>query len=475
MGMDDVFKSVEQFDREMRQVPELGVSDAYERRRYDDIAKRRKYQNDIFGDKKTHDDYLTGNTLHKNAKMARNKYKGNATQHSGDMDHITPIAYVHSVARYIPVLTDEDIKQAVNREANLRLTPASINRAKGDKTNFSAAVDSVRQGDIGTAVKQVGDGVVSAASVGTELAARASVNTGEYIVKSTYKHAHGLPGTVTDGMTAAGKGVETAAEGAAGALESAEVYLAVAAAQNLVLLSQGKISKKEAAKNMVHMTAGIARYGATERLAAESLKQIAANTKNQLAKTALHSNVATQVGVVAATLAISVIASVCNGEEIDSEQLFHEVFDNTLGSFTGILEIAGALLPIPGVSEVIAAGLLVTSVCSLIYSICNTEMESTVRLDRRAARVRAIEQQALREMAYQRDLLHSLIEADKQEWNDHMEAGFEAIFAGALANDVEAMAGGLDRILVLMHKEVKFKTLQEFDAFFMDENAVLKM
>ncbi len=145
-GMEKIFKSLDEFDSEMQKVPELGVTQEYDRKKYDDIYKRNQYKAEIYQDHKTHTDYITGNVLHKDVEAAANKYgKNNTTKHTGDVDHIVPLASVHDIAKANPFLTDNDVKEASNRCSNYRLTQSKLNRAKGGNTNFEMAKEAIKK------------------------------------------------------------------------------------------------------------------------------------------------------------------------------------------------------------------------------------------------------------------------------------------------------------------------------------------
>ena len=134
--------------------------------------------------------------------------------------------------------------------------------------------------------------------------------------------------------------------------------------------------------------------------------------------------------------------------------------------------IGQTAIPIPVVGAIIGS-VVVSVACGCIFSLMDAA-KSHMAEDKRNL-VSQIAAEALAEMKHQQDLLKKYIADDAQKWEKNLREGFALIATGTLANDVAVIAGGLDCIMTNFNRHVKFKTLEEFDEFFMDEDAVLEL
>ena len=138
---------------------------------------------------------------------------------------------------------------------------------------------------------------------------------------------------------------------------------------------------------------------------------------------------------------------------------------------TGAL-IGQTVIPVSVVGAIIGS-VVVSVACGCIFSLMDAAKNHMAR-DKRNL-VAKIASEALAEMKHQQDLLKEYIADDAQKWERSVREGFALIATGTLTNDVAVIAGGLDCIVTNFNRHVKFKTLEEFDEFFMDENAVLEL
>lgn len=79
--------------------------------------------------------------------------------------------------------------------------------------------------------------------------------------------------------------------------------------------------------------------------------------------------------------------------------------------------------------------------------------------------------QALYVMNQERTILKEMIFEEYSHWDEQFNLGFKEIFNSAVLNDSNGIANGIDKILNVFVKNVRFKNIEEFDKFFMDENA----
>lgn len=141
---------------------ESGVSDVFNRKNYTDSQKMKKVKESYFGGKKTAKDFYNDNNLHIDSGAAKRKYKGNATKHQADLDHTLPEKKAYDFAKRQPYVTDGDVKKAVNREHNLKVTNAHDNRSKGADSNAKSITKSLENGEVKSVkapLKKVSEGV----------------------------------------------------------------------------------------------------------------------------------------------------------------------------------------------------------------------------------------------------------------------------------------------------------------------------
>ncbi|GHV48138.1 hypothetical protein FACS1894204_12200 [Synergistales bacterium] len=122
-----------------------------------------------------------------------------------------------------------------------------------------------------------------------------------------------------------------------------------------------------------------------------------------------------------------------------------------------------------------SAGAIVASFVA--SAICNAVIEyrSITKLSQeKLSKVNSLADAALREMEHQRNELKALIAEHFEEWDEKVGRGFDQMISSAIDNNADGIASGLNSILSAVGQQgVKFSTAEEFDDFFMDENAVL--
>ena len=129
----------------------LGVTQDYDRSNYDSERAKKAYKEKTFGDHAVIIDPTTGKLLHKSQTNAQKKYhmknadgenvsKKWAT-HSAETDHIHSLKSIHEKTKRNPFLSDEDIREIANCDANLRILPKSLNASKGEQSDFAVITD----------------------------------------------------------------------------------------------------------------------------------------------------------------------------------------------------------------------------------------------------------------------------------------------------------------------------------------------
>ena len=109
---------------------------------FDDASAKIKAKQDLFSDNKRIKDPYTGKTLVRTQEQAKRQYRGKWQDHSPETDHIVPLKKIYEDNKNNPWLTTEDIKNAANSQANLKVTSRTVNNAKRDRTNKEFVGDS---------------------------------------------------------------------------------------------------------------------------------------------------------------------------------------------------------------------------------------------------------------------------------------------------------------------------------------------
>ncbi len=466
--MDSTYKTFRELDRALFQENNMSIADNYtgNRKLYDDVYKRKKYKNAIFEGKATTKDYITGETLHINRKMADNKYgKARANYHTGQVDHIVPLEQVHSTAKKIGHLTDVDVRAVANREWNYRLTQSHLNQSKQSKSNFEVAQQLLSEGKYEESAKLIGDGVVAYSGVGAELTVRAAKNTGEAAVKNAYR-------LVSDTEKQLEKSVKELHQKYGKDLQAAAVPLVISSVNAIISVAKDKKTLREAGKDVVIQTgSAVAKTKVQEmgiNAANHALKQSGIKVLEQAAK----ANVIAHAVTMGMMVKDSVVEWL-DGKIDDAEFVKQVSRKGTLLAVETVGAVIGqTIIPIPLLGSFV--GSMVASVaCGCVFSLMDAAQHHLAEDKRKLAA--KIAREAIEEMDYQQSVLKKYIVDDAQKWNDNVKKGFSLIATGTKDNDMVVIAGGLNCILTNFSQHVKFSSLEEFDEFFMAENAVLEL
>lgn len=83
--------------------------------------------------------------------------------------------------------------------------------------------------------------------------------------------------------------------------------------------------------------------------------------------------------------------------------------------------------------------------------------------------------EALENMEYAQKELKSLMDETFNIWDEKFESAFQQIYKATFDNNFEQLSSGLDTILEVFGKSVPFKTIDEFDDFFFDDNSIFTL
>lgn len=461
--IDMIFKNLQEVEARLSNTSHVRPVDDYNantrRKIFDDVSRRKQYAESVFDGKKTHTDYITGEQLHKSAKMAKNKYGMRSyINHTYDVDHIIPLKDVHAITKYNPFLTNEDIRSAANNplstNMNYRVTQSKFNRSKRDSWNHTMAYESVKDGKFIEAGKLLGDEAVAFSAVGLDLTGRTVKNSAGMLLQKGYQGSKKLVSDVKSTLTSSG----------------VEVYLVMDAIKNLYKISEGKITAQEAAEDMGEKISRFAAYGIIQGSTDRALRVLLSSSGTNLIIKPTQKYIAGISGV-SGMLAVAVFDALISGDEISARSILSTAFNNTIGSFEGTIQTVALLVPIPGFAVTVTLSLMIVSACSAIYSSASL---ADRQMDEKLSRLSTIEKVAVHEMETQSNMLRLLIQEKYKIWDSCIEKAYDKIFCGIYDCNVDTIAVGLDYILSLLGKNVRFKNEKDFNDFFMDKSAVFK-
>lgn len=428
----------------------------YNRQEYDDVYKRKKFKESYFGDKKIKQDYYTGKTIHSSSKAAKSKYGQNTyTNHSSDVDHIIPAKTVYDELKKNPFLSNKDIKDIANNNKNYRVATSKYNRQKRDKSNLEVIFDKKIDLNMNGKTKVVTDHVKASSNIKLNSAIKTTTNIGQQFSK-----------------------------GMRNRLKDSSFNLMSKGVNDLVLVACGEKDFEEATKEMLLYSSKEVAIGGAKEVYKYSKSNIqsriinkgsnqalkALSGANDLLRKITESNeilMLIEAGKIVAGSFIKYINGEINGEEFFNEigQKGVELIASTAGAIIG-----QALIPIPVVGAVI--GSMIASFASgEIFKYAKTLKDH----EKNAEEVERLANSALSEMKKQRQILKDIIRDELKVFDENVNRGFDVIYSAMFSDDMEEFAEGLNIILSVVNEEVEFKTQQEFNEFFDDEDSILNL
>ena len=432
----------------------LGVSQTYKREMYDKPYKRKKVKEAYFTGKKSRADYITSNQLHSSVDAAKHKYGStHYTKHIADVDHILPEKALYDILKNIPYLSDSDVKEIINIDANYRITSSHLNRKKQSKHNLQVALDKNIDLSFQERSKLVLDQAKATPQVTLKAASLTVKNiSGEFLEGATHSLEENAISILEEGIT------------------------------NICLVSSGEKDFKEACYEMGRYSFHIVAKGGLEQVRETGIAILSKNLQTtinsslvgQTLKSLASSNYVTQILNVSSLVKDSFIKLI-NGE-LTGTEFFEEIGEKGVSLISSSIgALAGELLiPIPIVGALVGS-FITSTISSFIYKNCIHIYRSLNYHKEKLAEVSAFAHYALDCMQHQREHLHSMIENELNEWTTRIDLGFDQILSSILSDNATGIADGLNTILTLFNEQVKFKNYNEFDAFFMNENCILTL
>lgn len=443
----------------------LGITKEYDRKLYDSAKNKANFKEKTFDGKQTYSDPITGQTLHKSQNAAQNKYHKNTNnkndsqkwaKHSAEVDHINSLKNVHDKVKHDPFLTDDDFKDIMNADENFRVTSKSLNASKGEKSDWDLILDKDSDISLDGKMKLAKEKIASDITITQKVALKTAKNAGNEFIN-----------------------------GATDTLVDSTIPLTAEAVRKLIDIVQGKESLEDATKDMTKLTVDIAVIGGTRKILTDVVSSQLTNSNSVALQSISNSNQASQIIAVALIVKDSALKYL-NGE-IDGEEFIEEVgtkgasmvagmIGGQIGKEIGTL-IGGTFgtLVAPGIGTVAGMktgeiigkvlGTIITTVaCSAIATVVSTTKHlNDYKL--KESQVRKLEREALNEMENQRKKFREIVQNEFKIWDETVQAGFDQILNSACEEnyDIQGVSAGLDKILSVFGKTVKFKTLDEYE------------
>ena len=486
----------------------LGVTQDYDRSNYDSERAKKAYKEKTFGDHAVIIDPTTGKLLHKSQTNAQKKYhmknadgenvsKKWAT-HSAETDHIHSLKSIHEKTKRNPFLSDEDIREIANCDANLRILPKSLNASKGEQSDFAVITDVNNGLSLKGRMHLAGEKIESDVVLTSKFTTHTAKNIGNLTVDSAKKSVsnnkiivvrYGIEhivdiATGKESLEDAAVDVGTFAVKTVGKDVIKDITDAAAinnplvkyGAEHLVNVATGKESLEDAAVDVGTF--------AVKTVGKDAIKNI---TDTALINNPLYQSLKSggklgeliQVGTMVAESACRLIDGDITAEEFMLEigdkgaTMLAQMAGGEVGAIVGeIIGISVGGFLGAGAGAVIgkAIGTMIATVaCNVIIAIKKNLISNFKSLDDYKLQEKAIhklETEASAEMEYQRQKFREIVENEYKKWDENIEAGFNQIMYSACQEvyDLQGITDGLDKILSVFGKSVLFKNINEYES-----------
>lgn len=434
---------------------------------WDSAKGKAEYRDKMFGEKQTYDDPVSGKTLHRSQTAAQNKYhmknsegvhvSSKWAEHSAEVDHINALKDVHKKVKNNPFLTDDDFKNIMNSDENYRILSKSDNTAKGAKNDWQVILDKNNGMSVDGRVQMAKQKVKADAAINSRFASKTAENAGREFIA-----------------------------GSKDMLIDSAIPLTAEAVRRMVHVVQGDESLEDAVKGMAKTTMDIAVAGGSKRLIKDVVSaQLEAN-KSAALQSVLNSSHLSQILSVSMIVKESAVRYI-NGE-INETEFFEEVGEKGTSMVAGMIggqvgreigEIVGSIIGtavLPGIGTAVgytAGGvvgevlgvIITTAACSAIVSVFHTS-KNLEQYRLKEAQINRLEKEALREMENQRKRFADIVQQEYQIWDETIQSSFDQILRCACEEtyDLQGVTEGLDRILSVFGKKVRFNSMDEYEA-----------
>ncbi len=449
----------------------LGITQEYNKENrdklWDSTKGKREYKDKVFGEKNTFEDPISGKTLHKSEKAAQQKYhmknqEGEKVSakwagHSAETDHVVALKDAHNTAKYNPFLSDDDFKEIMNTDENYRLLSKAMNASKGDKSDIDVLMDKSSDLSVQGKLEVVKGKAKAEAALQTRFAARTAKNMASEFVS-----------------------------GAADTLVAAAIPLTTEAVRKMVEVAKGEKTIGDATKEMGKVVVETAVAGGTNKLLVHAMTKQFLNSNNPMLQNLAGCGGVSQIIATAVIVKESAMRYI-NGE-IDGQEFVEEVGEKGAHMMAGMIggavgkeigfwigaAMGSAILPGAGTVVGAVAGEVIGNVLgTIITTIACSAILSAYRISKtvddykiKERQMRRLEAEAVREMENQRNIFKAIVEKANEEWDSQVMEGFDELLGYACEStfDIDGVTEGLDNVMAVFGKSVRFKTIGEYES-----------
>lgn len=411
----------------------------------DDFGKRNSnkdsYKNRYFDGKRSAIDEYTGERVFYSSK---GHY---TTKTTANIDHVIPIDQL--TKRYGKDVSRAELKSIANSDYNLATTSEALNKAKSNMSNHEYLWKKLKNGDPEDFTTTYNMLHKEASS---ETAVFASVKTSKISTKVKKLTKNNIDFNPSKSV---GKAVNA---GTASAL----IALTISSCNNLAQIAAGEKSIGEAVKDIDFDSGSSFVSSAGVSLMQDGVVNIC----KEYASKDIAKFVAQDLPIAEITTAVMVGRSVlrCLDGEITEEECATEIILNGAGYFAFKI---GMLCG--GPAGAVVASLIVSQISATVLKY---QQEKKIAA-KRMAQFNRIVSDALIALEKQKDILADFREKEREKLAKAFNTGFEYIQISILQNNVDGITDGLNCILSVFNEKCTFQSLDEFNEFFDDENAVL--
>ena len=411
----------------------------------DDFGKRNSnkdsYKNRYFDGKRSAIDEYTGERVFYSSK---GHY---TTKTTANIDHVIPIDQL--TKRYGKDVSRAELKSIANSDYNLATTSEALNKAKSNMSNHEYLWKKLKNcdpEDFTTTYNMLHK------EASSETAVFASVKTSKISTKVKKLTKNNIDFNPSKSV---GKAVNA---GTASAL----IALTISSCNNLAQIAAGEKSIGEAVKDIAFDSGSSFVSSAGVSLMQDGVVNIC----TEYASKDIAKFVAQDLPIAEITTAVMVGRSVlrCLDGEITEEECATEIILNGAGYFAFKI---GMLCG--GPAGAVVASLIVSQISATVLKY---QQEKKIAA-KRMAQFNRIVSDALIALEKQKDILADFREKEREKLAKAFNTGFEYIQISILQNNVDGITDGLNCILSVFNEKCTFQSLDEFNEFFDDENAVL--
>ena len=409
----------------------------------DDFGKRNSnkdsYKNRYFDGKRSAIDEYTGERVFYSSK---GHYKTTA-----NIDHVIPIDQL--TKRYGKDVSKAELKSIANSDYNLATTSEALNKAKSNMSNHEYLWKKLKNGDPEDFTTTYNMLHKEASS---ETAVFARVKTSKISTKVKKLTKNNIDFNPSKSV---GKAVNA---GTASAL----IALTISSCNNLAQIAAGEKSIGEAVKDIAFDSGSSFVSSAGVSLMQDGVVNIC----KEYASKDIAKFVAQDLPIAEITTVVMVGRSVlrCLNGEITEEECATEIILNGAGYFAFKI---GMLCG--GPAGAVVASLIVSQISATVLKY---QQEKKIAA-KRMAQFNRIVSDALIALEKQKNILADFREKEREKLAKAFNTGFEYIQLSILQNNVDGITDGLNCILSVFNEKCAFQSLDEFNDFFDNEEAVL--